>query len=59
MLVYSGMHGAVWIVAFILIKERPTPGFSGKKRWLPERVNGQFYSVALSICVGLFGYLVR
>ncbi|KAK0447195.1 major facilitator superfamily domain-containing protein [Armillaria borealis] len=57
MLVYSGMHGAVWIAAFILIKERPTPGFSGNKRWLPERVNGQFYSVALSICVGLFGYL--
>ncbi|KAG7445307.1 MFS general substrate transporter [Guyanagaster necrorhizus] len=57
MLVYSSMNGTVWIIAFMLIKERRAPGFRRKKRWLPERINGQFYSVALSICVGLFGYL--
>ena len=63
MLVYSSMHGFVWLVALCLIKERRPPRPEGasrsKRRWLPEHVNGQLYSVAASIFFGLFGYLVQ
>ncbi len=62
MLVYSSMHAFIWIVALFLIKERRRPQSVGAprrpQRWLPERINGQFYSVAASIFLALFGYLV-
>ncbi|KAF8911323.1 major facilitator superfamily domain-containing protein [Mucidula mucida] len=61
MLVYSSMHAFIWIVALFLIKERRRPQSVGAprrpQRWLPERINGQFYSVAASIFLALFGYL--
>ncbi|KAK0229972.1 major facilitator superfamily domain-containing protein [Armillaria nabsnona] len=58
MLIYSSMHAVIWIIALCLLKERVPPGQAEeKKRWLPERVDGRFYSVALSVFIGIFGYL--
>ncbi|KAK0194693.1 major facilitator superfamily domain-containing protein [Armillaria mellea] len=58
MLIYSSMHAVIWIFALCLLKERVRPGQAEeKKRWLPERIDGRFYSVALSVFIGIFGYL--
>ncbi|KAK0442805.1 major facilitator superfamily domain-containing protein [Desarmillaria tabescens] len=58
LLIYSSMHGVVWIVALCLIKERRSPDqVQQKKRWIPERVDGRLYSVATSVFVGIFGFL--
>ncbi|KAK0447184.1 major facilitator superfamily domain-containing protein [Armillaria borealis] len=58
MLIYSSMHAVIWIIALCLLKERVRPGQAEeKKRWLPERVDGRFYSVAISVFIGIFGYL--
>uniref|UniRef100_A0A0W0EYB5 Major facilitator superfamily (MFS) profile domain-containing protein n=1 Tax=Moniliophthora roreri TaxID=221103 RepID=A0A0W0EYB5_MONRR len=59
MIIYAHMHVFVWIIAFLLIKERPLPpSLRGtKKRWMPKHVGGSFWSVAGSIFFGIFGYL--
>lgn len=58
MLIYSGIMAALWTIALFCLKERHRPGYrTEKKRWLPQNVDGAFYSVALSVFVGLFGYL--
>ncbi|KAK0499053.1 major facilitator superfamily domain-containing protein [Armillaria luteobubalina] len=58
MLIYSSMHAVIWIIALCLLKERVRPGQAEeKKRWLPERLDGRFYSVTLSVFIGIFGYL--
>ncbi|KAF5346418.1 hypothetical protein D9758_012747 [Tetrapyrgos nigripes] len=62
MIIYSSMHALVWTIAWFLIKERIPRGRRAntnqtKKRWLPKKVTGSFYSVALSMFFGIFGYL--
>ena len=60
MLIYSAIEAFIWTIAFFCLKERYRPGHSlEKKRWLPDRVDGKFLSVALSVFIGIFGYLVR
>lgn len=60
MLIYSAIEAFIWTIAFFCLKERYRPGHSlEKKRWLPDRVDGKFFSVALSVFIGIFGYLVR
>ncbi|THU78572.1 MFS general substrate transporter [Dendrothele bispora CBS 962.96] len=59
MIIYSSMQAVVWITAWFLIKERIPRGrnANSKRRWLPKKVTGSFYSVALSMFFGIFGYL--
>lgn len=60
MFVYSSMYAFVWVFAWLLMAERVRPGHKLiKKRWLPERMGGEFYSLASSVFIGIFGYLVR
>jgi len=42
------------------MKERPLPPSiqNAKRRWLPRKLNGQFWSVGFSVFFGIFGYLV-
>lgn len=58
MLIYSSMNAVICIIALFLLKERARPGQAEeRKRWLPERVDGRLYSVAISVFIGIFGYL--
>ncbi|KAK7457206.1 hypothetical protein VKT23_010506 [Stygiomarasmius scandens] len=59
MIIYSTMHAVVWVIAWFLIKERIPRGKNAnkKRRWLPKKITGSFYSVALSMFFGIFGYL--
>ncbi|KAF8913580.1 major facilitator superfamily domain-containing protein [Mucidula mucida] len=58
MLIYSSMNAVSWTFAWFLLKERLRPGqTTEKKRWLPEHITGEFYSIALSVFVGIFGFL--
>ncbi|KIK64357.1 hypothetical protein GYMLUDRAFT_161130 [Collybiopsis luxurians FD-317 M1] len=58
LLAFSTAHAVIWIFAWFLLKERVHPGVNpaAKKRWLPAKVNGSFYSVALSMFFGAFGF---
>jgi hypothetical protein len=42
------------------MKERPLPPSlqNKKRRWMPSKPNGAFWSVAFSVFIGIFGYLV-
>ncbi|KIY68467.1 MFS general substrate transporter [Cylindrobasidium torrendii FP15055 ss-10] len=58
MLIYSGIVGGLLLIGYMCIKERRPPGYrTEKKKWLPDRINGAFYSIALSVFFGIFGFL--
>ncbi|KAF9075382.1 major facilitator superfamily domain-containing protein [Rhodocollybia butyracea] len=59
MIAFSTAHALIWIFAWFLIKERAHPGLNpaAKKRWLPRKINGTFFSVAFSMFFGVFGFL--
>ncbi|KAJ3794371.1 major facilitator superfamily domain-containing protein [Lentinula aff. detonsa] len=58
-LTFSSLHAVIWIFAWFLLKERLPPGTNptAKKLWLPKKITGSFWSVALSMFFGVFGYL--
>ncbi|KAF5370535.1 hypothetical protein D9757_010128 [Collybiopsis confluens] len=58
-LAFSTAHAVIWIFAWFLLKERAHPGLNpaAKKLWLPKKVTGSFYSLALSMLIGVFGFL--
>ncbi|KAE9405887.1 MFS general substrate transporter [Gymnopus androsaceus JB14] len=57
LIAFSSVHAFIWVVAWFLLKERLPPGTNPetKKRWLPKKITGTFYSVALSMFFGVFG----
>ncbi|KAJ7201133.1 major facilitator superfamily domain-containing protein [Mycena pura] len=58
MLVYSNLYAVLWTIAWFLIAERRPAGYRDiQKRWLPQNTGPVFYSIALSVFVGIFGYL--
>ncbi|THU87383.1 MFS general substrate transporter [Dendrothele bispora CBS 962.96] len=57
LLIHSSINAVVWVVAWTLIAERLPPNPKAKKRWLPSKVTGSFYSVAATMMIGVFGYL--
>ncbi|KAF5361305.1 hypothetical protein D9758_010282 [Tetrapyrgos nigripes] len=57
LLVHSSINAVTVLIAWFLIEERVVPNPSAKKRWLPKKVTGSFYSIAASMCIGVFGYL--
>ncbi|KAF7293088.1 Monocarboxylate transporter [Mycena indigotica] len=58
MLIYSNMYALLQTLAWFMMAERRAPGAANiKKRWLPRTINASYYSVALSVFVGIFGYL--
>jgi hypothetical protein len=60
MLVYSNLYAVLWIIAWLMMAERRSPGYADiQKHWLPSNIGPTFYSIALSVFVGIFGYLVR
>lgn len=60
MLIYSNFCAVLWVIAWFLMSERRAPGYkSVQKRWLPRNTGPVFYSIALSVFVGIFGFLVR
>ncbi|KAJ6464040.1 major facilitator superfamily domain-containing protein [Mycena sanguinolenta] len=57
-LAYSSACAILWTVAWFMLAERRPPGFKDiQKRWLPHNIGPVFYSIALSVFVGVFGYL--
>ncbi|KAJ7201139.1 major facilitator superfamily domain-containing protein [Mycena pura] len=58
MLVYSNLYAVLWTAAWFMIAERRPAGYRDiQKRWLPQNTGPVFYSIALSVFVGIFGYL--
>ncbi|KAF9071340.1 major facilitator superfamily domain-containing protein, partial [Rhodocollybia butyracea] len=59
MLAFSSAHALIWFFAWFLLKERTHPGLNpaAKKRWLPRKVTGTFFSVTFSMFFGVFGFL--
>ncbi|KIY68475.1 ornithine aminotransferase [Cylindrobasidium torrendii FP15055 ss-10] len=58
LLIYSGLTGGLLVIGFFLLQERRIPGYlTESKRWLPEHVDGKFYSIACSVFFGIFGFL--
>ncbi|KAJ7030643.1 major facilitator superfamily domain-containing protein [Mycena alexandri] len=58
MLIYSNMCAVLWIAAWFMMAERRSPGYANtQKRWLPRNIGPVFYSIALSVFIGIFGYL--
>jgi hypothetical protein len=42
-----------------MMAERRAPGYTGiKKRWLPRKIGPEFYSITLTVFIGIFGFLV-
>lgn len=59
MLVYSSGCAILWTIAWFMMAERRAPGSENiQKRWLPPNIGPAFYSIALSVFFGIFGYLV-
>ncbi|KAK7042544.1 monocarboxylate transporter [Favolaschia claudopus] len=58
MLIYSNGCALLWTAAWFMMAERRPPGYKDiPKRWLPRNIGPAFYSVALSVFFGIFGYL--
>ncbi|KAF7290126.1 Monocarboxylate transporter [Mycena kentingensis (nom. inval.)] len=58
MLIYSSMYAVLQTTAWFLMAERRAPGQANRqKRWLPRTITPEFYSLAASVFVGIFGYL--
>ncbi|KAJ7130400.1 major facilitator superfamily domain-containing protein [Mycena epipterygia] len=58
MLIYSNLYAVLWFIAWFMMAERRAPGYENiQKRWLPRNIGPEFYSIALSVFVGIFGYL--
>ncbi|KAJ7868485.1 major facilitator superfamily domain-containing protein [Mycena leptocephala] len=58
MLIYSSGCAVLWTLAWFMMAERRCPGYGNiRKRWLPRNRGPAFYSIALSVFVGIFGYL--
>jgi hypothetical protein len=59
MLIYSTMYAVFSIIAWFMMAERRAPGYTGiKKRWLPRKIGPEFYSITLTVFIGIFGFLV-
>ncbi|ORY56451.1 major facilitator superfamily domain-containing protein [Leucosporidium creatinivorum] len=63
MLVYAGLNGVSWSIAWFLLKVRLPPLAAGERRvpknWLPRGIWGSstWWSWILTVTVGIFGYL--
>ncbi|KAJ7908486.1 major facilitator superfamily domain-containing protein [Mycena leptocephala] len=58
MLIYSTMYAVFSIIAWFMMAERRAPGYTGiKKRWLPRKIGPEFYSITLTVFIGIFGFL--
>ncbi|KAJ7050188.1 major facilitator superfamily domain-containing protein [Mycena amicta] len=58
MLIYSSMYAVLQTLAWFLMAERRAPHTANiQKRWLPRTITPAFYSLSLSVFVGIFGYL--
>ncbi|KAJ7679089.1 major facilitator superfamily domain-containing protein [Mycena polygramma] len=58
MLIYSTMYAVFSIIAWFMMAERRAPGHAAmKKRWLPRKIGPEFYSITLSVFIGIFGFL--
>ncbi|KAF7343328.1 Monocarboxylate transporter [Mycena venus] len=56
--VYSSGCAVLWTSAWFMMAERRPPGYNDiQKRWLPGNIGPEFYSIALSVFFGIFGYL--
>ncbi|KAJ7178158.1 major facilitator superfamily domain-containing protein [Mycena filopes] len=57
-LIYANMCAVLWVAAWFMMAERRAPGYADiEKRWLPRNIGPEFYSIALSVFIGIFGYL--
>ncbi|KAJ7734768.1 major facilitator superfamily domain-containing protein [Mycena maculata] len=60
MLIYSHIFAVLCIIAWFMMAERRPPGYADiQRRWLPRTLSPAFYSIALSVFVGIFGFLVK
>ncbi|KAJ7734770.1 major facilitator superfamily domain-containing protein [Mycena maculata] len=60
MLIYSHIYAILWIAAWFMMAERRAPGYADiRRRWLPHTLGPTFYSITLSVLIGIFGYLVQ
>ncbi|KAJ7507086.1 major facilitator superfamily domain-containing protein [Mycena galericulata] len=58
MLIYTNVYAVLWVAAWFMMAERRAPGYADiQKRWLPRTIGPAFYSIALSVFLGIFGYL--
>ncbi|TRM64860.1 major facilitator superfamily domain-containing protein [Schizophyllum amplum] len=58
LLVYACMNAFFTAIACLLLKVRTPPWQSStKKRWLPAKVDGRFYSIFVGILIAQIGYL--
>ena len=59
LLIYACVNAFFTAIACMLLKVRPPPWQrTAKKRWLPRKVDGRFWSIFLGIMIAQFGYLV-
>ncbi|KAJ7630847.1 major facilitator superfamily domain-containing protein [Roridomyces roridus] len=57
-LIFANMYAVLWVVAWFMMAERHAAGYADlKKRWLPRIRGPSFYSIALTVFFGVFGYL--
>ncbi|KAF8208080.1 major facilitator superfamily domain-containing protein [Mycena galopus ATCC 62051] len=57
-LIYSSGCAVLWTFAWFMMAERRPPGYKDiQKCWLPRNIGPVFYSIALSVFFGIFGYL--
>ncbi|KAJ7241673.1 major facilitator superfamily domain-containing protein [Mycena haematopus] len=57
-IIYSSACAVLWTAAWFMMAERRPPGHKDiRKRWLPHNIGPVFYSIALSMFFGIFGYL--
>ncbi|TRM55412.1 major facilitator superfamily domain-containing protein [Schizophyllum amplum] len=54
LLIYSFVNGATYLVAWFLIDTRRP---AAKRRWMPRKINGNFYSITLAMFFSNWGYL--
>ncbi|KAL1744704.1 major facilitator superfamily domain-containing protein [Schizophyllum fasciatum] len=60
LLIYACINAFFTAIACMLLKVRTPPWQrTAKKRWLPRKVDGRFWSVFLGIMIAQFGYLVN
>lgn len=59
LLIYACVNAFFTAIACMLLKVRPPPWQrTAKKRWLPRKVDGRFWSIFMGIMIAQFGYLV-
>ncbi|KAL1664653.1 major facilitator superfamily domain-containing protein [Schizophyllum commune] len=58
LLIYACVNAFFTAIACLLLKVRPPPWQrTAKKRWLPRKVDGRFWSIFMGIMIAQFGYL--